>query len=104
MVIGVIVLLKIKIMVNKMEIGFYAMLDALIARSYQDRVCFLYAGDVSFFDAGEVVPQYPEMYSFSSVDEFEEWQLSSHANIVDNLSMLWIDGERDEKVIYNLRG
>lgn len=91
-------------MVDKIEVGFYAMIDSLMAQSYQDRVCFLYAEDVSFFEAGEVVPQYPQMYSFSSVEEFEEWQLAGNANIVNNLAMLWVNGERDEKVIYNLRG
>ena len=74
------------------------------------KIVFLYDSEVSYFDAEDVPLIKPRLYKFDSIEEFISWYEDSwkengeKIDILTDLSVLWINGIIDEKIIYELRG
>jgi hypothetical protein len=71
-------------------------------------VVFMYDSEVSFFDAEEQVLSSPKLFGFDTIAAFVKWYENGcdgeSINIIDNLSVLWVNGIIDKKVIRDLRG
>jgi|GEM_PF-5080375 len=91
----------------KFEFDYWKALDKHIKETYPNKIVFIYDNELSFFDADGLPLVNPALGIFDSIEEFKEWVNSYNAdaiNYVQNLSVLWVNGERDEKIIYELRG
>jgi hypothetical protein len=90
-----------------LEFNYWDALDKYIKETYPTKVCLLYDTETSFFDIDDVVPEKPVTYIFDTVEEFQEWyELDERdfCNIVNDMAVLWVNGERAQSIIYELRG
>ncbi len=92
----------------KFEFDYWKQLDSFIKENYPNEVIFINDRATSFFDADEVVLDNPDVFSFKDVEEFiyfiESGEERIPIDIIDSLSVLWINGVRDFETIYKLRG
>ncbi len=92
---------------KKLEFNYWDALDAFVKKTYPDKVLFLYDKEASFFDIDDVVPESPVTYVFDTLEEFEKWMDlddRDFCDIVSDMAVLWVNGERDQSVIYKMRG
>lgn len=86
---------------------YWSALDQYIKETYSDKTVFIYDSELSFFDIDDIPLVNPILYLFDSVLEFNEWECSDNrdfCDMVSNLSVLYVNGKRDEEIIYKLRG
>lgn len=91
----------------KFKFDYWKALDKHIKETYSDKVVFIHDPEVSYFDIDESALIDPVIYLFKSINHFKRWESSDgrdFCDMVSNLSVLWVNGERDEKIIYELRG
>lgn len=94
----------------KFNFDYWEQLKKYMLETYSKDIVFLYDSEVSYFDAEDVPLIKPRLYKFDSIEEFISWHEDSwkengeKINILTDLSVLWINGVIDEKIIYELRG
>jgi len=92
------------------EFDYWDLLKKHMLDTYPNKIVFMYDSELSYFDKEELPLVKPLLVEFDSIDEFVEWQVDSwkeggdKINILTDLSVLWINGVMDDKVIYQLRG
>lgn len=89
----------------KLEFDYWEALKSHMLKTYPNKIVFMYDSQVSFFDAEEETLVDPQLYEFDSIEEFQDWaEEQDECNMVDHLCVLWVNGEIEQELIYDLRG